>query len=1098
MMTSIVRQHARSFLILGVLAIALVAFSTMQLRSAYADPYLDPPTVFLVPGDTLPSEECEYLGYDSQFKKDVENGGSWAGSGNFLLSDFAALDITADYNIGDGILYSWSSAVGIDAVVIKGGVEAYAYTYDPEATFGGSAPDADGPGVMTAPLIDGTQKGISHISFCYDRDVEVKKTVKTDWTETNTWDIAKGVSLSEGNYSDSVNIQMWAGQSAIAYYEVDVDHTKTDTYSVSGVITVSNPWDVDLKVDLVTDVGDGLSDVVVSGTIPVTLSQGDEVEFTYTAVSDGSNGTNTATATQDDGIKKSGSKPITFSADPDKVIGDRSVTLTDDEHNTELGGPIGLSTSGVFTYPVTYDCSTVVLVDTASISGLNTNLDDSASVDVDCYDLTVTKGGSGSYNRTYDWTIDKSGPTDEIELWNGTATNVEFDIVLDRTITDSDIIAGGSITIDNPSPWAVEVGLNDPYPGAALAAVSNVVDNGGGSFTVDAASLGTISWGVKPDDINDVIEVNDGADSLQSDNSVTVSYIGGVQGDGNGAIDDTAWADSHDWDWSEAIIGPTEVSIDDDLHSNGDSGVLTGDTSYSYSGEVSCDPDTHTNVATVLDGSGNTVTSDRHTVNIECYEPAVSKTVTADGTYDRDYDWTIAKTAYKYIEEAGGWNEFGDGIGDTVNLAAEGPGATVQYQLDISNTWSDALSDVSGTIEVSNGSGTLEANVVVSDPDVDSISLAASSDAGTTYNSTTGEATIPAGQTLVLDWTVDGSTASNGDGNYSGSNTALVTLTDNSTHYGTNEVNWDYGTGAAFTADGLAVLHDNLVDIATSQVTASGDPISAGITSLNGGDASTTLWYQSLFTRESTNCDTVVNVASLTNGVNVIDGAIDDAIVDVKCLEGDGNYTKGYWKTHATDGPAEKHRDDTWDLVPGGDVMTDEGTFDAPSGSAEATPFFSSGDSWHDAAYYTGSGNAYNQAASQYVAAVLNSLSNGSIDPVLTNEQWCELPSGDELWGEFELIPCQYAPSGTLVDAEFDGGVLWVATQWFGDVGSNTFVDPETGEVYTIEDIEGMKGKGAAKLKRAFKDLTRIAQILDASNNGAYADGYGGRVGADG
>ncbi|MGH2695116.1 MAG: hypothetical protein ACRDJJ_09940 [Actinomycetota bacterium] len=60
-----------------------------------------------------------------------------------------------------GSSFDWSSNIGVDAVIVKGGTNANAYRYSPEETS-----DTD----LTAPINDANDQpyGLSHISFCYD------------------------------------------------------------------------------------------------------------------------------------------------------------------------------------------------------------------------------------------------------------------------------------------------------------------------------------------------------------------------------------------------------------------------------------------------------------------------------------------------------------------------------------------------------------------------------------------------------------------------------------------------------------------------------------------------------------------------------------------------------------------------------------------------------------------------------------------------------------------------------------------------------------------------------------------------------------------
>lgn len=106
-----------------------------------------------------------------------------------------------------------------------------------------------------------------------------------------------------------------------------------------------------------------------------------------------------------------------------------------------------------------------------------------------------------------------------------------------------------------------------------------------------------------------------------------------------------------------------------------------------------------------------------------------------------------------------------------------------------------------------------------------------------------------------------------------------------------------------------------------------------------------------------------------------------DVLVRVPCATG-CTLTQGYWKTHSEQGPASKP-DDAWNLVP----LVYPGV---PSGLAEDTPFYYSGQTWLEVFRTPPSGgNVYYQLAHQYMAAVLNRLNGASsttaVNSALTN-----------------------------------------------------------------------------------------------------------------
>jgi hypothetical protein len=81
-------------------------------------------------------------------------------------------------NTADGQVFDWTSNIGVDAVIVKGGPNANVYVYDPEST---------GDTGLHAPVNpSGGFAGLSHISFCYDVEQVPPTTTPTTPTTTPT------------------------------------------------------------------------------------------------------------------------------------------------------------------------------------------------------------------------------------------------------------------------------------------------------------------------------------------------------------------------------------------------------------------------------------------------------------------------------------------------------------------------------------------------------------------------------------------------------------------------------------------------------------------------------------------------------------------------------------------------------------------------------------------------------------------------------------------------------------------------------------------------------------------------------------------------
>jgi hypothetical protein len=80
------------------------------------------------------------------------------------------------HDTADGQTFDWTSNIGVDAVFAKGGPQGNLYVYDPEAT-------AD-TGLHAPANPSGEWAGLSHISFCYDKDETTPPTSPPPTTPT--------------------------------------------------------------------------------------------------------------------------------------------------------------------------------------------------------------------------------------------------------------------------------------------------------------------------------------------------------------------------------------------------------------------------------------------------------------------------------------------------------------------------------------------------------------------------------------------------------------------------------------------------------------------------------------------------------------------------------------------------------------------------------------------------------------------------------------------------------------------------------------------------------------------------------------------------
>jgi hypothetical protein len=262
--------------------------------------------------------DCEDLGYAHGYKVQDDGGDYDGGTGTFWFPD-GNHSVWLD---SDGTYVAWSSDIGIDAVIVKGGPNANSYVYD---TSGVEAYEDSG---LAPPINKDDPYGLSHIDFCFDYELEVEKDACTDYTRKWDWTIDK--------YSDVTDLKLAKGQTYdMVQYEVSVDGEYSDCdWNVKGTITITNPDpDYDAHIASVTDMvsGDIWADVDCHCDFPRVLGPGESMVCDYyTDLPDGECRENTAWAEVCDWSKVgggSGTAEVKF-GEPGKEIDESSTCGT--------------------------------------------------------------------------------------------------------------------------------------------------------------------------------------------------------------------------------------------------------------------------------------------------------------------------------------------------------------------------------------------------------------------------------------------------------------------------------------------------------------------------------------------------------------------------------------------------------------------------------------------------------------------------------------------------------------------------------------------------------------------------------------------------
>lgn len=548
----------------------------------------------VTPIEVAGNPTCVGLGYDFGFKPQPEP----PPTGTYT---FPGTSETVNLS-SDGTFFSWTSTLSIDAVIVKGGNNANVFVYDPPAEA------THDEGLYSPDNSSGGPAAISHIEFCYDFEVEVSKTAVTTFTRTFNWTIDKSVTPG--------TLNMFTGDSGQVTYTVAVTKTgSTDSnWAVSGQITVHNPAPVAATVTSVTDSISGVGDVTVNcgaTVFPYQLASGGNLVCSYSsALPDGAARVNTATATTSGAVASdSGTANVTF-GDPTTVV---NGTINVDDTYDNKTWQFSNSGSVTYTRPFTCDAGEGTHNNTATIR--ETGQNDSASVTVNCYELTVRKDADTALTRKWNWTIDKSvGPNQtNLLLSDGQLFTVNYQITVNTASVDSGWTASGNISVHNPAPI-----------GAPLLSVSDVVSGGFNAtvtcpvtFPYTLAAGGTLNCTYTVALPNATARINTATATIQNTN-----FMGQPSGT-------TGFSGTVNVSFTNATVTELDECIEvSDTHFNLPLGtVCAGDApeTFNYSLDFGkhadadiqlvCGPNTHNNTASFVTNDTGATGNDTVTVN---------------------------------------------------------------------------------------------------------------------------------------------------------------------------------------------------------------------------------------------------------------------------------------------------------------------------------------------------------------------------------------------------------------------------------------------------------------------------------------------------
>ncbi len=781
---------------------------------------------------------CKSAGYDFEYKLEPVR------SGTFSVNN-VVFKVTVN-----GQKFNWTSSVPLDAVFVKGGTGVNMYTYSPEVK---------GDTSLNAPINPNTNQpyGLSHISFCYDYELDVSKTATTSYTEKHKWEIKKEVTpkIWDIFVGDSVNL----------LYTINLNKTGSEktNYLVKGNILIANNSPVEAQVIGVKDsIGTITVNVTCPKNIPFKLIPGGSITCNYEValdvVSDGTNKVEVATT----GVVHGNTAIRGFKAADSVVkIVDNEVSVVDGTNNWKSTG------SNTYTYEEDFKCSKKEIVtktNTVKLYGDNNVVlaTDSEDAEIDCHELTITKNANTSYDNAWNWDMQKSVSPAKWDLFNGDTATSKYTLSVTKSgPVNSNYSVKGKITVENSSPIM-----------AVLNSVSDIVD---------ASYEGTVDCGVS------FPYMLFAGKNLECTYSVTLPN--------NVKRKNVATAIDQNYDYAinvaptlaDELTYKTEVPVDfanaavteknktvNIKDSDGKNWSLDNTQTLTYEKTFDClnGSQKYDNTASIVE----TELTDDAAVDVNCYDPIITKS--AVSSFDRIWDWSIDKTA-----------------GITQVLLSTGQAYPLEYKVNLTAVSKDSNYTVAGNIKIQNpsiskavinsvtdlaGTQQIPVNCGVAMPYI----LSPGETLNCTYNSSLSDGTIK-------------------------ENIAKVTI-QNYEHLVDGNIN--PGTTKEYIAK-ASVSFDEPTHVFDKSVNVTDDKY-GNLGVVNASELPKTFTYTSTFGPFlACGAKDNLNTASLlTNDNKIIKKDQWSVKTDVPC-QGGCTLTPGYWKNHSSYGPARY--DDTWKQI---------------------------------------------------------------------------------------------------------------------------------------------------------------------------------------
>lgn len=463
--------------------------------------------------------------------------------------------------------------------------------------------------------------------------------------------------------------------------------------------------------------------------------------------------------------------------------------------------------------------------------------------------LTANVQAEITWKIEHDWTLDKSVDIPAWDLLTGQSGTSTYTVAATKSLNNEAKKAFVQVTVTN----------GDSVTAENVAVVLTVVHVPSGTSQSVTVNLGSIAAGGSVNFQRDIYFFN----AINEGDSFSVTAAVSSNGVPVGSFEASASAPAPYVPAGSLLVNDT----------NGSSHTFTDTGTWSYEKTFTCDADegSHTNTASasyIRSGIAKPL-SDSVTVVVNCTEIEYGLTVTktADTSFQRTYDWNIAKSS-------------------SVSSLTLNPGQVyaVPYSVTASVAgYTDSDWAVSGSIFVTNPAPFAQSIASVNDVVSDGINASVSCGVSFPYSLAVG-ATLECTYSAALPNAADRL------------NTATATLVGGAQYSGSANVGF---AGAEMTEiDECITVSDSLKGDLGS-VCASESPKTFSYT-YNVGPYDVCGDYE------------VHNIASFTTN-DTGDTGWSEWTVDINVPCGGCSLTPGYWKTHSSFGPAPY--DDTWALI---------------------------------------------------------------------------------------------------------------------------------------------------------------------------------------